>query len=728
MPNPFKKETKELNPLGLALSPLREALGRADINVSPETRKSVMSMEGIQDDIAGTDALHDGLAAALGAAQLSMEGYSEESIKAAMIGLAGAADPTAYNAHAASVNFGNDKAMRIDSVTQYGNLDYGFGAADVMSMEAFNNADLTQVQAFTALWNLGASVQGPCEEMMYRTQALTPDQITVEMRAPLLRLYKGTPRNNAGTTEFNFRNALEAYRDPSVLANDSTKVVPIVDANGKNENLFIDKTLMAPVSKVIEGASVLTAPLRMGASFDLLGLCTNTGLTIDGVTNETDQLDSQIKLEALYVHVIKGTDKSLIRWDTSANTRALFIKSQQGTNVEFRLTFDTQDLGFEKTMTDVAGAAPAALADLFAAGYSLRMQVDVSGKTFLHQGTTRLVAAGEPEVVAVYNAAGVQVALDDATVAPLLAALSFKLEAYDLLARRSNQNKRTRGNLLDRQWVSDYAAMPLSEPLSVVCPLNDEAGDQQALSDLIALTRARTSINANARAHSYIDAGLAWAKVNKDVIAQNGGVAPARISDSLEGISRHLVNPYFKELELDMMKVVQSLHSGAQLGDVNAAMLNFIRVAGNEMVIDSNYMSVLQHFGNGAEKPCLQIATDLNIPQYLMINGDPRSLGPNLDFDIQATQNNQMRDTIILTLGRKQRNGPDFMSFGTHFWMPEVVSVGQVAYQGGNVKQLMVQARNLHVHQTPIAIRIRVKNLNKAVATLMPFKTTEIAP
>ena len=152
--------------------------------------------------------------------------------------------------------------------------------------------------------------------------------------------------------------------------------------------------------------------------------------------------------------------------------------------------------------------------------------------------------------------------------------------------------------------------------------------------------------------------------------------------------------------------------------------MNAIRTMAYDGLIKSNYLPALRQFTQGSdEKPNLQIITDLNLPQYLMIQGDPRTVSIGMDFQIEGTPDLRLTDTIFMTFGRKTRQGVDYMSFGTHVWIPELVSVGQIYHNGANIKQLMVQPRNQHIHQLPIAMKINVKNLREAIAQAAPIQT-----
>lgn len=721
----FSKQKNKNIGFGAAAVGLVSTLKRGELDM-PASVGGLLNMEGLNDQevgnlVADMDTLQSDLKSQLETLGLQTEGLNDAQLEAGAIALGGAREAGKYHNLATNMQFSSEGANLIasDMGGSFGVVDSIFDEGGRMSMEAFENKDLSVIQSYSAIWNIGATRQDSGSEMLYPTHVLTPDQTAIDVKIPRTLLYKGSPRNfNGDPADFGFQNALEAFRNHRLLENETTEIIPHVLEDKSNAKFFVDAALCAPVARPMAGNSKVVfndAPFKIGAKFDLLSISNNPAV-LDGQTDNTDQLHSKVVMTQVLVRVTdtEAGKVSLVPFKTDNYTRAIFTKTVEGDFMEMQLTFGTEDFGLNGDTLDVGSVAAEALAKLKALGVTVRLQVDISGKVNLQTGLTQLFAA-PVSVAGAFDAVG-EVNTETGALAAVLAQLTFAVEGYRLQAFRTNANLRTEGLLVDRNWKTDRFAIPLGAPLSVVVPLGDD-GDAQAMNDLINITNIRNSNVALTRALNYGESLEAYCKANKDVVSGK------RTSLSIEGIARYLVTPHYAELDLDVEKELQSLNSTDRVGDVNAVLINAIRTLAYDALVKSNYLPALRQFTQGSdEKPNLQILTDLNLPQYLMIQGDPRTVSIGMDFDIQSTPDLRMTDTILMTFGRKTRNGVDYMSFGTHIWIPELVSVGQVAYRGANVKRLMVQPRNSHIHQLPIMMKINVKNLQTAIAKAAAFK------
>lgn len=728
----FSKNKDKSADLGQTLSGLTAALRTGELQVRSDLASNVMSMESL-DSMAfqqtvdhGRD-LQDELKSTLGAAGLALEGLSDAQIEAGQIALMGATVADRYHAKATNMKFSMEDANTFfpSALGDGGVMDYSYDADAAVSMEAFENKDLNVVAAYSSVWNIGATRQDAAAELFYPTTVLTADHTHVDIKVPRTLLYRGTPRNiNGDPADFGFQNALEAYRNHKLLENETTTIIPHIQEDGSNAKHFVDPALIKPIKMKPDNVPNVvfnTAPYKFGSKFDILAMCQHPQIH-DGTPNENEHLDTKVILSNVYMAIknTKSGKTSVVRWRTEHYQRSLFTKTVEGDFMEQQLTFTNDDLGIHVGMKDHTGAVIEALTELQAVGVDIRFQLEAFGRTNCQTGITALT--GAPVEVVALTRDGVRLDPTDAVIAPLMADLEFELVGYDLQARRTNSNRRTRGLLIDRNWKTDRFGIPLGAPISVIVPLSDD-GDAQAMNDLINVTRIRNSLMAVSRLINYGADLKSFCESNKDA------VAGARVSLQLEGIARYLVTPHYREIELDIYKELMTLKSTDRVSDINAVIVNCLRGAAYDAMVKSNYLPALNQYTNGSgEKPRLSIITDLNLPQYIMIQGDPRTVGIGMDFDLEASPDARLIDTIYMTFGRKSRQGPDIMSFGTHVWIPELVSVGQIHYQGGNVKQMMVQPRNQHIHQLPILIKVAVKNLEKALAEANQLKTLEVKP
>ena len=100
-----------------------------------------------------------------------------------------------------------------------------------------------------------------------------------------------------------------------------------------------------------------------------------------------------------------------------------------------------------------------------------------------------------------------------------------------------------------------------------------------------------------------------------------------------------------------------------------------------------------------------------------MVTGDSRTFGIAFaSYQIESTFDSRMDDTIVIALTRDgQCEAGDPLQWGVHAWIPELASSMMVARDGGTYPEAMVQPRNLHVNNVPVAARIKVKNLDKVL-------------
>lgn len=726
----FSKNEQKSTDLGQTLSSLTAKLRQGELQVRSDMSGSVMSMESLepmarQSVVEYGQELQDDLRGVLADAGLSLEGLNETQIEAGQIALMGSQHADKYHAKATSMNFSMEGATPFypSAVGIGGAMDFSYDSDAAMSMEAFENKDLNVVAAYSSVWNIGATRQDAAAELFYPTTVLTADHTHVDIKVPRTLLYRGVVRNiNGDPADFGFQNALEAYRNHKLLENETTTIIPHVQEDGSNAKHFVDPALV-PVTALkpdnVPNVTFRSAPYRFGTKFDILAMSQHPQIH-DGTPKETEQLDTKVIMSKLYMAITnKDTGaKSVVSWRTEHYQRSLFTKTVEGDFMEMQLTFTNDDLGLTVKSKDHSGAAIAAMAELHAAGLDMRFQLEAFGRTNCQTGVTSLSAA--PVDVVAVTKDGVQVDTADATIAAMLDNLSFELIGFELQARRTNSDRRTRGLLIDRNWKTDRFGIPLGAPISVIVPLSDD-GDSQAMNDLINVTRIRNSLMAISRLINYGADLKSFCEANQDA------VAGARVSLQLEGIARYLVTPHHREINLDIYEELNTLKSQDRVVDINAVIVNCLRGAAYDAMVKSNYLPALQQYTNGSgEKPRLSIITDLNLPQYIMVQGDPRTVGIGMEFDIEASPDARLIDTIYMTFGRKSRQGPDVMSFGTHVWIPELVSVGQIHYNGSNVKQLMVQPRNQHIHQLPILIKVNVLNLEKALAEFNPVKMLDV--
>jgi len=645
--------------------------------------------------------------------------FSAESLEAATLGVMACGDPRGYAKRALDVTVSQEGAdyVSMPGLGSHGSCDYTMNQDMVLAMEAFQSNDLTMVAAYTAGWNIGATRQDNYNEAWYPTHVMNSDQTALDMKVPRLLLYKGARRNSAGDAlDWQMHNALEAFRNHKIIETKSTELVPYLTQ--ENADKFISDTLVAPSNLIVDDVTYVTAPLVLDKTIDLVQVSQNPGL-ISGQPNHTDQLDTQASIGSVYLKVAnKAGDKvGVLKYSTKSFTNASFVKTPTEDWMKFQVNFQHEELVLSKDSVSVAGAALEALADLSTADLRLRLGLYINGTLNVQSGHIRLTGK-TVDFIKVVNADGAEVDMTAGATKTILDDLVITVEGFDPIARRTNSNKRTRGLLIDRNVKVDRYPIPVGAPLSANAPYSDEGFDSQALDTLIQLTNIRNSLLGVTRQLNQLESLEQYCKANKDVVAGE------RQAMDIEGAGRWLVTPFFERVQLDLYAQVQSLKSQDRTVDVSSLIVNTIRDVAYRMMRDMNYLPVLQNYTQGADKsPRLLLGTDLILPQYIQVQGDPRTMGIGMEFDVVSSPDKRLENLIIGSFSRKGRVGPDLLSWGAHLWMSEVVQIGPVARDGTNIRELQVQPRNLHAHFLPGAFVIEIVNLEKALTAMKAITT-----
>lgn len=574
-----------------------------------------------------------------------------------------------------------------------------------LSMEAYDERENKNAVVYSVAYNMQAARQDEFGEAFFPTVVVTPDQVGFSVSIRLVQVYDEVRRSISGkVNNFGKKNIIQAVVDPSILRNDTTKVIPVYRA--ESQALFVPSANVAPRAVNLEGTSITTSALAIGTKLSLLGISQTDALLETGLMDSTDSLDAAVQLEAIYVK-IKGSsaaEDQVVKFMTNRLPTSVFNYSVQGNYRLMSLGFSTTTLLVKAGTLDVAGAAINELVPL--ADKAVRLGVSLFGTVNLETAETVVNASGV-SVETVTDANGVQ--LDTAsgtgqTIANVFAGAT--VIGYDLDARRSNTNRRERGQLLDVTFYNQVYAVPLRSPITVPRPLT--AGDQNDSSDLAALITATHIRTSNAAVEELLRVKGALADyVNQ---ADLMGATP-----DILGVARFLVKPFFEEKNLNVATAVNSLTSHERAADIQAVLVNQLRDMAYRMYRDSNYKAAADALAGGQSAvPTVIIGTDPVISRYLMVEGDLRTLGGEFNVKIVTTLNKNMAGKIVMSFGdfASGRDGqPNPMHFGNMAWKPELTLVLPLHRNGANSKELTVQPSFLHVTNLPIMAVVNVSGI-----------------
>lgn len=619
------------------------------------------------------------------------------NIGAAMMASVLAANPRAAVSH--SYPMSDDRA----NITIAAN---GAVARMREAMEAYDERDNAAVTAYSVGFNLQAPRQDDVGNLFFPAVVVPPDQAGYSVTIDLVEVQNDIKRSVSGALEnYNRRPIIQGLRDSSVLANEQTRIYPV--ARTENAAFLAPVAQQARRNVTVLGETFPTASLVFGKKFSLLGLSQTDSMLASGVAGVTDQVDTSVVLDTVYLQVSNadGTTKEIFSFPTSRAPGAVFNQAIQGNYRQMVINFSTKSLMINGSKKTASGSNSVLLEAINTGKWKVNLSVDINGGVNLDTSETSLTA-GEVVVSSLEDEDGNRVDLTGAAAQAIVALFAnAKMVWYDLQAYRANMNRRQRGQLLNLNRFSQTYTIPLLSPVTIPRPAG--AGDSTDTSDLnalIAATRVRTS-NAAIAELFEIDAALAsWVDGREHI-----GNVPEILS-----VARFLVQPYYKKITLQASEITNSVRSQDRARDIQAALLAVVRDEVYNAYRDSGYKAAADSINGGSSQhPIVIGATDQVLSRYLWIEGDMRTLGIDFDLKIASSQNEKMAGKLFLSFGQKDAdNGvPNPLHFGNMGWRPELTLVLPLTRDGQFSKELTVQPAFRHVVNLPILIRIDVEGL-----------------
>ena len=401
-----------------------------------------------------------------------------------------------------------------------------------------------------------------------------------------------------------------------------------------------------------------------------------------------------------------------------------FYKTPEGHFRSMALNYDGRFLLSKAVKTTKGEDLPADLKALQDAGYDVYLRVRVNGSIRVDSANVDLTA---PELyVAEVFKDGVSVSLEDATLKPLLAKLKFgedapalKVAGYDIEARRTNYNLRTRGRLIDSNEFAEQFVIPLRSPISIIKPI---VGGDKANPDIKALINA-ARIQAN---NDGVKTILNYAALLKSVVTREGYTYMAD-RESIPGIGRHFIQPCYIEEDLHLPDLVNSVSSANRLADIQGGISTKVNEILGRVFAITNYQAVVEQMTGGSiGNITAVIGTDQRLPQYFAIQGDERLFQGRVKHKVVATSNKHMRGKVVMTVTRDGASeGPDPFSFGSFLWTPELMVSAQRTLGASTFQQHLIHPRYAHVVNLPIVVVLNITGIEEVTgeSTVLPTRT-----
>lgn len=587
------------------------------------------------------------------------------------------------------------------------------GATDKrIAQENYDDRPNQNTQAYSITYNLNCAKQTEFGETFYPTVLVAPGSVGLSIQVRLIYAYQEVQRQaNGSLNDFKRQNIIRAIIDATILQTQQTQNIPVYrkagTANPATDTFqnFVSSTLIPPTTITVDGQSLTTSPLAVGAKFSILGISQTTAMLAQGLEDQSDAVDSSARITNVYVEIDNGAAKEFFKFDVSKLPSFEFFASPQANTRLLILAANTNDLSFAGTTLQQDGSASTVAALL--GTNSVRLSLSLNGSIEQTLGDTQ-VTAGTVSVAAINDSTGNAVDPTGTTGLAILSALaSAKVVGYDQLSFRTNSNRRNRGKLLDIQHVNYLYTVPLLPPVSAIRPVTEtEANDGTTLSALITATRVQT---ANAAITAILDA--------QNTLKQYANLPEVVLNQpKLFGAAASLVTPTYLEASVAVDTNVNSIASASQVADVQATLINRIRDIAVRGFVQSGYgpASEAVYEGN-PPKTTLLILTDPLIYRYLQLTGDLRLAGDQFDYKLVQSFDQRIAGKVFITFGHAEAIGsgtPDLLHFGCMPWRPELTVMLPMVRNGAQSMELTVQPSFRHITTLPILFVLNVSGIS----------------
>lgn len=707
-----KADAEQVNIASTGFALAKELRTQGVLSVNADVAKSLISNESFSpgQEAAAVDMLN-GL-------QVSIESFargagaskeiSSQQREAVQFAMASAMNPRAHIQRLGAKPFVASGPMEAYIPDNSGLDPSRLGAA---TLEAYDTKPNDETLNFTAAFALATATQNRFGEMFYKTVNLSPDQYAIEMEIPLISVMPQVRHElEKRLVEFQRMNIVNAEIDHTILKNDTLKIVPIVRA--QTLDAFVDPALVAAQSVVLEsGESVQTAPLKTNYRASLFRLAQTDAQLQKGILDQTDALDPGAVLTAVYMEFVSadGNTKEVVRLDTRNSPLNQFTESGQGQTRRMDLQFTTDSATIGKNTTLVNGGASTLLSAFQGANASTAwLSFSVRGDINL-QDSSYEVVSGSVVPNTIKTVAGATLDLADAANAATVKLFTdAKIIGFDVDVRKVNSNLRELGQLADFNTYRQVYGVSLGSPLTVQRPItNGDAQDALHAAALSYLCKVRQSNQAVTQLLSEVDS-LRQYKKRTDIIGRQ---------PEIMGISSYLVEPVLEEVTIDLLEEVTTTAQHQRYADITAILTDTCKITAYKLWQLSNWQAAANLLeGTEAQLPVVKLGTDLVLTQYLMVEGDTRTMGPDFSYEKASSPDLRVRDKIFIALGYASNNPgvPHPLDHGMMINKPEVVAALNLS-RSSHSRELIVHPSFRHIPLTPILGVVTVQNLQEAL-------------
>lgn len=628
---------------------------------------------------------------------------------AGVILLNAASDPKAYHSAATADVSGSDAILDASAVD----------VANI-STESYDAREIENTLARSIAFNIGAARQQPALELLFPTITVTPDQAGLTLSVTRNMVHNHFVHNSKGlptADQFGNKSLIDALIDSSILHNRATDIVP-----GYDDTLGIFDTAVGKFPVTVGNTAIDSGALLFGQPFNLIGVGANAITDPFGVRDQTDTVDSMVRLKSVYLEVTDtNSNTSIIPLDVRGLSQTGFLKANEGNDRSVILNWNTTTVPLTGKAKDKSSTEALALQQLRTSPYNnyvIMLKLSATGNLNLADGNAEL-NAGNASIADIYETVTLPTGetdlrrIEDTTTITAVKAMftSIKLRSFTLDARYANLNRRERGLLVRTQTERKKYIIPLTAPISTLKPVTDTATDYAIDA---AVQTARVS-NTTAGVHALMEFDETMARYMGPT---NRHYKPT----DLDAIGVYSLRPYYERKEFDFMDNLSNLGSANKQSDIGAALTLSLRDSFAKAILISGWNAAQECLtGGNKEAPTAAIVCDPRVAQFLVVQGDNRLFGEHYKVKVETSDYLEFRNRIYMAVRRENSvNEPDGLNFGNMIWLPELSTNLPVSRTGQISHEFTIQPRRRHIVHCPILVRYDLKNLDKVVDTRVP--------
>lgn len=579
-----------------------------------------------------------------------------------------------------------------------------------IAQESFDGQQLNNAIYFSIAYNIAAATQDEFGETLYPTITVSPVESGISVSVEYVAIMKDAMRDTKGTPVIDVENripVIKAMYDNSVFGIDTSAIVPVFRTSNKDNLVEECKHTNEDTGVVIE-----TAPLKFGKAIDILGISQTDEQLAKGVMDNTDAVDRSVSLKKLYFTLGDAGALEYFEYDVSNISSRRFFAPPQGHYKLLKCSFKATGISINTSNTKKFDKTESTVLKALEQNHNIMLQLNVSGELNVESGVVDLNAA-EVRLEGVRDANGNLLSTTDQKYTAIKTAIEkAKLVGYELDARRTNTNVRTRGVIVSNEIYSYLYNVPFRSGVTCVKSLVNYSGTENDANRVAAQAQVTGLIISNIAVSTLVN-HVESLRAAKD----NGSLTTLYSSKLFEGIGSNFTTPYFREESIDLADVVDSRESNKRDEDVRSNLLQRINNIAVDMIINSNYGPAFKILkGNSGSKITIAIATDPNIARLIVRDGVSEfEYGDKFKFKVVSTYNELMTGKIVIVptvLDANKNTSPDPLNFGFCAYTPTIVYEVSKTTNGAVAGELNTIPRFLHVTNLAIAGVINVSDVS----------------